>query len=75
MNMEMQIKKVGDDLYATTKRNRAKDYDLACAPTVGMVTVKNYCGNIYAGTMQDHIIEVKKRVVDAYKKGIIEIED
>jgi len=73
--MKMKIKKLGGSLFATTSYDRKRDYDLDCAETVGAVTVVNYCGNIYATTMQDHIIAVKKRVILAYRYGKTEIPD
>lgn len=73
--MKLYIKNFADELFARTRKELRRDYDLDCAETVGVVEVKEGCRNIYATTMQAHRRNLADRAVRAYLDGQTSVED
>ena len=75
MNIELVIKQFADTFFARTRKELKRDYDLACAKTVGVVLVRGYRDGIYATTFGEHARIIRDRAVVAWKQGLTEIVD
>lgn len=75
MMMKFYLKRFAGGLFARTKKELSRDYDLDCATTVAVVRVEKYREGIYGTGFAEHKETIRGRVVEAYKNGLTEIVD